>query len=321
MDTLIKVNETPWGTLGTKLENITNVAEIIPKTNYSYTVNYLPMKTDIHDSVKNYCAVYREDNNSILGVINIPDPNCIQNSDMFNIVNGLYDQNKLEFVTISQLNYGAQIFGIFKFIQNYEIFGETIDHYIIILNDHTKSDGKVTIIHLPVLRRSETMLIGMIPKSWQKFRVFAPVERYDVSRMTDDFLDMFNNIQSRIISKFTKFSEYEISNDNIEKFLDITFPFMYDTSGQILATKENEKIDLYRSQFMSECYNFTYFENFEINENLLQLYLAMLDFDQHMYKKLDSTYDLSYRIKRVPGLNTEKGITDKGLEYINNLIK
>ena len=96
---------------------------------------------------------------------------------------------------------------------------------------------------------------------------------------------------------------------------------MYDTSGQILATKENEKIDLYRSQFMSECYNFTYFENFEITENLLQLYIAMLDFDQHMYKKLDSIYNLSYRIKRVPGLNTEKGITDKGLEYINNLIK
>lgn len=55
MDMLLKIRETPWGHLGTRFESQPkSVYDIVPKTEYTWQVSYLPMKTDIHDSIKNY---------------------------------------------------------------------------------------------------------------------------------------------------------------------------------------------------------------------------------------------------------------------------
>ena len=319
MDMLLKIRETPWGHLGTRFESQPkSVYDIVPKTEYTWQVSYLPMKTDIHDSIKNYNAVFREDTKEVLGVVNSYRPALVQNLDMFRMLYGLYSDNRLTFETISQLNYGAQIFAVFKFNESYKIFDDTIEHYFTIVNDHSKSDGKLSIIHTPVRVICQNMLSGQLPKYWQRVRIPVPQDNYQISEITDDFVDMFGNIQNRLEIRFNALRNFKIDESHLTELMDIIFPFMKDSAGQILDMKANEVVESRREQFVSECIHADDLANVE--GTALQLYQAVIDFDQHMYKQLDKSYDIGYRIKKLPSLQVEKGISDVGIPYINSLV-
>lgn len=78
IDSLLYVGETPWHGLGTKYESApTSAEEIIKGAHLDWTVAADPMSTSHHDKVQNYHAIYREDTNHVLGVVNKQYPRLV----------------------------------------------------------------------------------------------------------------------------------------------------------------------------------------------------------------------------------------------------
>ena len=130
IDTLLYVGETPWHGLGTKYESApTTAEEVIRGAHLDWTVDASPMSTVLHERVQNYHAIYREDTNHVLGVVNKQYPVLVQNVDAFSAFDNLIGSD-VSVETAASLGFGEKVFGCFKINEKYKVQDDEIEHYL-----------------------------------------------------------------------------------------------------------------------------------------------------------------------------------------------
>lgn len=302
IDTMLYVGETPWHGLGTQYaEPPKSAAEIIAGANLEWDVNVSRMKTDLHGEIGGYHAVYREDNNEVLGVVNAMYPNLVQNSETFTAFDSIID-DKVDVETAASLGRGEKVFGCFKVREQYKLVDDDIDHYFVVFNDHLKVDGKVTVLNTPIRVVCQNTLSAALSNNIYKLRIPITANTGVVAEITDKLMYSVERTSAYMNKKAEQMLKQKISKEDMLKILDELFP--YTTSDTLLgSSRANEATDLMRNTFLTQCMGADNLANYAGTS--YQVFNALTDFTQHYHKKIDKAYDLSYRMRAIPGMGLE----------------
>ena len=313
----INVRETPWGNLATKLEQQTSSSEqIVKELGQDFEVDVEPMKTDLLGYIPSYHAVRRMDTNKLLSVIN-HYPTLVQNANMFNIIEYLMP-SEATFECGGALGLGQKVFGVFKLNQNLKVVDDDVDSYVIVINDHTKCDGKITIINSPVRLVCMNMLQYAMSNSRYCYRVPCTD---DISTNRNIGQSIFENEEVGI--KFANKHAEKLLQQHIDdaahgKIMDIIFPYETSTEGDMISNKTNENMSIRRETF-EECLHVINLSNYE--GTAYQYYQAMLDYTQHYFTNVNHAYDLTKRMNNLQGVGAtpESANVKKLLTVMNSI--
>lgn len=301
IDTMMHVGDAPWHGLSVDmtLDPPKTAAEIVAAAQLGWTSNTTPMLTELHGMVHGWHAVYREDNNNILGVVHKTNPIQVQNSDMFNAIESMID-SKIDAETAASLGQGETVFGCFKIREQYKVLDDDIDHYFVVVNDHLKCDGKITVLNTPIRVVCQNTLSAALNQTFYKLRV--PVTA-DTSINSTYALNLINSVGDAILNlqkKAEKMVAKKIDKVYVDKMLDILFPYQL-VDGVPMPTKANEQTSMTREMFLSECMGADNLGNYRGTQ--WQVFNALSDFDTHYFKSAEKAYDLNHRMKLLPGLS------------------
>lgn len=304
VSSMIYVGEVPWHGLGTKYGTAPNSSkEIIEGAKLDWTTASKPMRTELHEKVLNYHAIYREDTNDILGVINKDEERIriVQNVDTFEAINSLLGKD-IDTETAASLSGGKDIFGCFKVKESYKLVDDDIDHYLVVYNDHLKPDGKVTVINTPVRVVCQNTLSAALNSSIMKFRVtcnFDAVQSDSVASFIKSSVLSSQKALNRFAEKTLK---QKLTREHVEKILDELFPYLK-SEGESAHKRANETTSMVRETFLTKCMGADDLANYAGTQ--FQVMNALADFTQHYYMSTDSGVDLEARMRQLPGIGSD----------------
>lgn len=321
IDSMLYVGETPWHGLGYQYDTPpASPQEIITGAKMNWEVADKPMMTDIHDRVLNYSAIYRTDNNSILGVVNKANITHTQNIDTFNAFSDIIGKEVVT-ETAASLDKGITIFGCFKIINQYKILDDDIDHYFVVVNDHLKCDGRVTILNTPVRVVCQNTLNAALDNNSGKIRI--PVSDNETINMNlaRKIIDSAGTAIHKLNDTAEKMVAEKINRDYVDRLLDELFPYIEVKEGETSThDRANEKVEMLRETFVSDCLGADNLSNYRNTK--YGVFQAIVDFSQHYYTKADKSYDLKYRMGTILG-NADSsqpiGLTQKYLKIQKKL--
>lgn len=298
---MIFVQEKPWTNLGRQFENQPVSSEdMIRKADLNWTVAAAPMYSELHGQVKGYHVIYREDNNDILGVVNNARPVIVQNVETFEAIDSILG-SKIDVETAAELSNGVNVFGCFLVKKQYNIFDDEIEHYYVIVNDHLKTDGKVTILNTPIRIVCQNSLATALSNNFYKMRIPITADKLTNKILADKILCHGDDAMMYLQRRADKLIKQKLSDAGFEKLMDELFPFVK-VEGDSTYSKQNDKTEMIRDTFIKNCMGADNLANYAGTN--WQIYNALTDFDTHYYSKVDKAYDLDFRMSKLPGLGT-----------------
>ena len=313
---MFAVPETPWHNLGASYQTPPKTSkEIMEGAKLDFTVSTEKMETTLHGKIPGWHTVYREDNNELLGVVHTGRPNVVQNVDAF----GMFDKligDKVEFDAAGSLGGGAMVFGAFLVKEQYRVLDEDIDHYLLVINDHLKPDGKVTILNTPVRVVCQNMIGNLLYKSLYQMRMPVTSDEGVRLTLTNKMFDTVNACKVRLNRQAEALVQQKIDHQYVSGLLDTLFPLIkVGDTDEVAINKTNERIEAIRSQFLSDCMNADNLGNFR--GTAYQAFGAVTDFATHYFSKPEKAYDLGARMKVLPGIaaDSPSALVTKFLTY------
>lgn len=307
IDSMLYVGEVPWHGLGVDLTDNPpkTSAEIIEGAQLGWTTNYAHMKTDIHGDIPSWNAIYREDNNEILGVVHKTKPILVQNVDTFNAVEGLLG-NKLDVETAASLGRGETVFGCFKIREQYRLLDDDLDHYFVIVNDHLRPDGKVTVLNTPVRVVCQNTLSEALNSSMYKLRVPITADTSINSTLAQNLVTSVGSAISALQTTAENMVSKKIDAKYVNKMLDLLFPFQL-ADGTPIPSKANDAVAAIRQIFLDKCMGADNIANYRGTQ--YQCFMALTDFTQHYHKSAETAYDINHRMKAIPGVRVNVDVS------------
>ena len=318
IDTMIHVGQVPWHGISKDLtlDPPKTAAQIVAEAEIGWTVNHTPMLTDIHGTVHGWHAVFREDNKEILGVIHKANPIPVQNATMFNSVDKMID-DKIDVETAASLGRGETVFGCFKIREQYRVLDDDVDHYFVIVNDHTKCDGKIMVLNTPIRVVCQNTLSAALNSTFYKIRIPVTADTSINTTLAANLINGVGDAIGNLKKKAEKFATQKIDRSYMDKLLDILFPYQI-IDGVPAPTDANENVQMTRELFLTNCMGADNLANYRGTQ--WQIFNALSDFDTHYFKSAEKAYDLNHRMKLLPGLNSS-GETSKLQLFLKNANK
>nr|DAY86387.1 MAG TPA: hypothetical protein [Caudoviricetes sp.] len=313
IDSMMYVGETPWHGLGVKYDVApTSSEEIIKGASLDWTVSSHQLSSDIDSVVPGVSAIYRDDNSSLLGLVNTSVPTLVQNSDTFIALEDMLG-NELDVETAAALDSGTQVFGCFKIGNQYKVLDDDVESYLVVLNDHLKSDGRVTVINTPIRVVCQNTLSQAIGSALYKIRIPITDDRAINQNIIGNVFDTVNKSIKVLNSKAEEWSTTAIDRSKMDIVLDTLFPYP-DTEDPY--SERNMKMEMRRETF-AECLKADDLANYR--GSVYQVFNALIDYEDHYYAKADKAFDLKYRMSKIPGLRTETSMVQKFIKMQKKL--
>ena len=302
IDTLLYVGETPWHGLGTRYASApTTAEEVIRGAHLDWTVAADPMFTAHHDKVQNYHAIYREDADFVLGVVNKQYPVLVQNVDAFSAFDNLIGSD-VSVETAASLGFGERVFGCFKINEKYKVQDDEIEHYLVVFNDHLKADGKITVLNTPVRVVCQNTLSAALSDNLLKYRIKCSHDDAINSSLASHILEASKKSKKALIERSEELLSRKVTRETVEKILDELFPYIK-VEGESTHTRANERTAMMRETFLTKCMGADNLANYRGTH--YQVFNALTDFTQHYFKNSDNGLDLESRMKLLPGSGSE----------------
>lgn len=321
IDTMLYVNQVPWHGLGVHYEEAPKSSrQIIESAKLGWTVAADPMYTEHHGKIAGYHTIYREDNNDVLGVVKQNRIQIVQNSDTFNAFNEMIDHS-VDFETAASLSGGQTVFGCFKIRSDYTILDDSIEHYFVVMNDHLRPDGKVTVLNTPIRVVCQNTLAAALSNNNYKLRIPVTADVGINRDLMDKLLVSVDSAITDLRKKCEKMATQKISRESVETLLDELFPRVGNPDDpDSLFSKANQRVEMLRSTFITDCMGADNLGNFR--GTAYQVFNALTDFSQHFFQNVDKGYDLDYRMKLLPGLasDTPAALVTKFLRMKDRLV-
>lgn len=321
IDSMLYVKEVPWHGLGHRYEVAPSTPqEIIEGAELGWRVAAAPMKTDLHDHVMNYNTIYREDTQGILGVVNKANISLTQNEEMFNAFATIIGKEVIT-DTAASIDAGRKVFGCFKIPDTYKILDDDVEHYFVVVNEHLKCDGKVTILNTPIRVVCQNTLTAALNSSTAKIRIPLSTDP-DINASLADKIIRSGGMAIDVLSqRAEKLVGEKISRSYVDKMLEELFPYIEVKEGDTsMHDKANEKVDLMRETFVNDCLGADNLSNYRDTKwGIMQ---GVFDFAQHYYTNVDKTYDLNYRMGTVLGSSDATqpiGLTTRFLKIMDKI--
>jgi phage/plasmid-like protein (TIGR03299 family) len=306
IDSMLFVNEVPWHGLGRDMtaNPPKSSEEIIQGASLDWSVGAIPMITDLHSRVEDYHAIYRQDTQAVLGAVNKANPIIVQNRDTFTAVDHLLGKD-LDVETAASLGNGEIVFGCFKISNTYRILDDDVDHYFVIMNEHLKPDGKVTVLNTPVRVVCQNTLSYALSNNLYRLRVpISTVQSINETIASKLFVSVDNALSS-LQKKAEDMVSKKIDKQYVDRLLDELFPYANPDNPESMFSKQNEMVSQLRATFLNKCMGADNLANYRGTQ--WQVLNSVIDWDDHFYKNMTKAYDINHRMKRLPGIGDMTG--------------
>lgn len=312
---LTYLKELPWKNLCYEVKEPKSFEEYVIDAKLDWEVDALPMYTELHDKVQGYHAIYRKDDLRIFGVVNKPYPKLIQNVNSFDVLASKMSA-ELTLEHIGAINEGSGVFGVFSLAQQYKLIDDDLHQYLIVMNDHTAADGKLTIFNTPIRVACSNSLAAALSASQYKFRVALPDDPINYEDVAEKVLSMVGSSVIKLDDRAKKMLSLKLSAKQQNAILDTLFPITAsnELSEALGDDTINMQIELNRETFINDCLGADNLSNY--TGTFYQFFNAAADYSQHYYPKIDKTFDLSYRMKTLPGFGG-----DGSAKFVDRLLK
>lgn len=305
IDTLMYVNEVPWHNLGAHIETAPKTSEeIVKAANMDWDVNIDKMYSSIFSTIPYYFAMYREDTKNILGVINKPVPEIVQNRDAFRAFEDLIG-NEVDIETAASLGRGERVFGCFKIKNQFTVLDDAVEHYFVVVLEHLKADGKVTIMNTPIRVVCQNSLSAALSKNDGKVRIPIHSDYRANAELARKIISGAEHSIKMLNKKAEKLALDKIDDRYVETVMDELFPYISSEGDESLHEKANEKMSMMRDTFMTDCMGADNLANFRGTK--WQMFNAISDFQGHYFSNINKAYDLNYRMTLLPGMGASDG--------------
>lgn len=316
IDSMLYVGETPWHGLGVSYIDPPETSdEIIRGAHLDWTVSAAPMNTDLHGHIDQYHAIYREDNQKVLGVVN-RYPSIVQNVDTFRTFDNLLG-SKVITDTAASLGNGEIVFGCFKLSDSYQIIDDQVDHYLVVMNDHLKPDGNVTILNTPIRVVCQNTLSAALSSAIYKARIPITTDVSLNETYVNKLFDCISSSISQLSTVADKMVNQKIDSQSREKIIDVLFPYLPDAGFNEKTELANARIGVLRDTFIN-CMKKDDLANY--TGTAYQMFNAIIDFETHYFKRLDQVTNLNYRMKKLKGIGEGPILTTKFLSIKDKLV-
>lgn len=304
IDSMVYVGTVPWHKEGTLLETRPKSArELVAAGKFDWTVGALPIFTDRHAHIKNYHAIYREDTDDVLALVN-RKPTTVQNIDAFDTFDYMIE-DVVDVETAASLGKGENVFACYKIREGYKLVDDDVDHYFVVVNDHTKSDGRITILNTPVRVVCQNTLNAALSSNAYYLRIPLTSDKSANQSAAAQILASVDRAISKLNHRAEILLAQKVEAPYLNAVMDILFPYQL-ADGQILETRQNNTTAIKRETFI-KCMDIDNLANYRGTR--YQILQAALDFDQHYFMKLETAYDLNRRMKVIPGLSVATDAT------------
>lgn len=320
-NTLLKVEGTAWSVssdIEMALKDKVSSEDIVSSLGLDYTVSAHNVKTDIEEPVKGYYGMYRDDMQSFLGIVKTDEPKIIQNVDTFKPIEPLIEDGILTPLVADSYLGGQQLFGCFEFNESYQVLDDTFNHYFIVVNNHLRPDGSLSIINTPVRIACMNAMSSALRKSNLKFKIPGFIASGDYSMISNSIMNAYERTVAYMKNTAESLVETKISRDGINKLLDELFPYIEETEGKTTNhDRANQTIEMQREAF-TECLAADNLSNYQ--GTMWQVFNALTDYGTHYFKNADKAFDLQHRMTLIPGMNPEASTEMlKVSKFLNNV--
>ncbi len=314
MDMMMHVPGTLWHKLGTTFtEPVKTSNQIASNSNMDYTISAHSMGCDILSPVKGYHAIFRDDCNQLLGVVNTPYVQIVQNVDSFKIMEPLISRDLVTPETASVYKSGESVFCVFPLNTKYKLVDDDIQHYFIVVNNHLKPDGKVLVINTPVRVVCQNALSYALSKSIYSARILVLDTAQSMDYLAKQLVESADEAINYLNKQADRMLKKKVTAQGLDNFLDVILPFVQVDDSISTHDKANDTIDLMRAT-LTECIHADDLSNY--TGTVYQVYNGLADFIQHYHKDGTKGFDLNYKISLIPGIGT----TDPKVGWMKSLL-
>lgn len=312
INSMIYVGDVPWHGLGTKYDTAPATAtEIITGARLDWNTIATPMSTEQYGRVPNYHAIYRQattdvfnpDNDFYLGTVNIQSDKIkiVQNVDTFHAIDSILGKDVIT-ETAAALGNGEMVFGCFRISEGYKLIDDEVEHYLVIVNDHLKPDGKVTVLNTPVRVVCQNTLSAALNGTLAKYRVACSTDTTKNQSIASFIKECVLTSQKEMTKAADKMVNQKITKEHVERILDELFPYIKADTGST-HDRANETTSMVRETFLTKCMDADNLQNYKGTQ--FQVFNALTDFTQHYFMSSQAGVDLEARMKSLPGLSSD----------------
>jgi len=182
-------------------------------------------------------ATYRKDNNDVFGVVG-SRYEIIQNTEAFDFMDSLVQDQALEYETVGALGKGEKVFLTAKLPNKLIVNKEDIDKYLLLTMAHDGS-GAIQVLFTPIRVVCNNTLTAAISNGKNRVSIRHTKNAREKLELSKKILGIVDIQSGQLQDAFTSMSKLRLHDDEIESLILKAFNFTKDEKGKISTRAVN----------------------------------------------------------------------------------
>lgn len=221
---MMYVGETPWHTLGTKLDTPATAHEAITAAHLDFQVEKMPLRIALHNvPVPDHFATVRTDTMQVLGVVG-SRYTPIQNKDAFTTFDSLVGEGSAIYHTAGALGKGERIWILAKLPEYIKVNKhDIVEPFLLLTNTHDGS-GAVTVKLTPIRVVCENTLSVALNGTEQEVHIRHTTQAEEKLKQAHEILGLSNKLFEILGQYYVGMSQKMINATMFAQYLNEIFP-------------------------------------------------------------------------------------------------
>jgi len=221
---MMYVGETPWHSLGTRLDNPATAEETIHSAGLGFNVEKMLIRTVYHNiPITNHFATVRTDTRDVLGIVG-SRYEVIQNIDAFSTFDALVDEGEAIYHTAGALGKGERIWILAKLPDYIKVKGDDIvEKFLLLTNAHDGSSA-VTVKLTPIRVVCQNTLSAALNGIEQQVHIKHTQQAIEKLKVAHEILGLSNKLYTELSKRYIAMSDKLISSKVLKQYIDSVFP-------------------------------------------------------------------------------------------------
>lgn len=239
---MMYVGETPWHTLGTKLDKPATASEAIQAAGLEFQVEKIPLRIALHNlPVKDHFATVRTDTMEVLGVVG-SRYTPIQNKDAFTTFDALVGEGQAIYHTAGALGKGERIWILAKLPDYIRVNkNDIVEPFLLFTNTHDGS-STVSVKLTPIRVVCENTLSVALQGTEQQVRIRHTNQAEEKLKQAHEVLGLSNKVFEILSQYYIGMSRKMINAVLLNQYIDKVFPMPIFTLQNSYVKEVREKI-------------------------------------------------------------------------------
>jgi phage/plasmid-like protein (TIGR03299 family) len=224
VESMFYVNETPWHSLGVKLNAPPTTRDAMIAAGMNWEVGLKALQTVDGESVS-HKACYRMTDGKILGVVG-PGSHPIQNAAAFSWFDPFVQSGEATLETAGSLRGGQRIWVLAKLSRDPSVIvpGDEIQKYILLSNSHDGTmAARVGFTPIRVVCHN-TLSMALDSNASKLLRVRHTKNAVDILNAVRDTMNVANASFEATAEQYRRLARTSINGDDLDRYISLVFP-------------------------------------------------------------------------------------------------